>query len=276
MTPFGAMPFAVLFERQDDGSLYSRSSLNSQTYIDLRFAKDKEGRWVLTEEAAMEGMGSQSYSLMPAGGNGSTHRWTYEERPGFLTIDVGLEDETLLMAVTLRGEKHVRFCAGPVAGRRGRCPAAGDAESGHNATGRGQLDSRCGGGLPDRIRQQGHFDRPLRTQSAKHGKHWLNHRKMPTRTSRWPKLWEPRSTAIRPTVRSTPARCTGRSTRPSSWIHGWPRPIIGSWDTSLNAPPIAGGSLVMAEETARKLAEFDAEDAAPLLKEIASRKAESE
>ena len=44
----------------------------------------------------------------------------------------------------------------------------------------------------------------------------------------------------------------------------------------LNAPPIAGGSLAMAEETARKLAEFDAEGAAPLLAEIAARKTTSE
>ena len=41
----------------------------------------------------------------------------------------------------------------------------------------------------------------------------------------------------------------------------------------LNAPPIAGGSVALAEETARQLAEFDAEGAAPLLGEIASRKA---
>ena len=39
-TPFGKMGFATLFEWQEDGSLSSFSPLNSETYINLRFARD--------------------------------------------------------------------------------------------------------------------------------------------------------------------------------------------------------------------------------------------
>ncbi len=110
-TPMGNMGFATLFEWQPDGSLHSRSSLNGETYIDLRFSKNEEGIWILTEEAGMEGLGVQSYSLRPVGqvGEEGLHRWVYAERPGFLSVDVGVDDESMRLDVRLRGEPHVAF-----------------------------------------------------------------------------------------------------------------------------------------------------------------------
>jgi hypothetical protein len=110
-TPMGSMGFATLFEWEEDGSLHSRSALNSETYIDLRFSRDDDGRWILREEAGMEGLGVHQYSLVPAGriGTEGSYRWVYAEKPDFLTVDVGLEGETMMLDVSLRGEPHVAF-----------------------------------------------------------------------------------------------------------------------------------------------------------------------
>jgi hypothetical protein len=110
-TPMGKMGFATLFEWQNDGSLHSRSSLNSETYIDLRFWKDDSGQWNLREEGGMEGLGVQAHDLIPAGPleGRDGHRWVLAERPDFLAVDVGLAGETMVLDVFLRGEPHVAF-----------------------------------------------------------------------------------------------------------------------------------------------------------------------
>ena len=99
-TPMGQMPFAALFQWEEDGSLHAHSALNRETYIDMRFKKDAEGRWILTEEAAMEGLGSHGYSLTPAEAprsGGNVWRWVYPEDPEFLP---GLEQ-------LFGGDEHV-------------------------------------------------------------------------------------------------------------------------------------------------------------------------
>jgi hypothetical protein len=110
-TPLGKMDFVTLFEWEADGSLHSRSSLNRETFVDLRFWKDEAGRWMLTEEAGLEGMGVQSHDLAPAGlvaGTGR-YRWVHTERPEFLVIELALEGDTLVLDTFLRGEPHVAF-----------------------------------------------------------------------------------------------------------------------------------------------------------------------
>ena len=61
-TPMGPMPFVMLFDEQDDGSLHCRTALNQETYIELRFWKDDAGRWMLTESAGLEGEGCLLYT----------------------------------------------------------------------------------------------------------------------------------------------------------------------------------------------------------------------
>jgi hypothetical protein len=109
MTPLGLMPFAVLLEWEEDGSLHSRSALNRETYVDLRFERSESGEWVLHEEAAMEGIGAQSHSLRPVKGPAGLYRWSFEERPGFLVVDLSMQGDIMVMTVTLRGEDHARF-----------------------------------------------------------------------------------------------------------------------------------------------------------------------
>jgi hypothetical protein len=272
MTPFGKMPFAALFARQDDGSLHSRSPLNSETYIDLHFEKDDTGRWILHEEAGMEGMGHQSYTLIPAEGENGSYRWIYEERPDFLTIDVGLEDETMLMAVTLRGKEHVRFALNRLsddetASLRQEFLTAAQTPPGEGNSIRDVVER-----FPTMDGNEAHSaaaDDPIsQTRQAL--------RKSPDDANAHLALAKALGAAINSDPMNGPVYAgemyralktsidlDPRLTEAYHWLVGY----------YLNAPPIAGGSVELAEETARQLAEFDAEGAAPLLEEIASHKA---
>ena len=109
LTPLGPMPFAMVFERQKNGDLFSHSALSQQTWVDLRFHKDEEGNWLLTEAAAMVGAGAQSYTLHPVKVSGDTLDWAYLEKPGFLNCRMTADAEKLWMIVYLHGEEHVQF-----------------------------------------------------------------------------------------------------------------------------------------------------------------------
>jgi hypothetical protein len=271
-TPFGAMPFAVLFERTDDGSLYSRSSLNSETYIELELSKDEAGRWILHEGAAMEGMGSHRYSLVPADGAGDMHRWIYEKRPGFLTIDIGLEDDTMLMEVALRGNDHIRFeldrlSEEETTALRQELLIASETPPGDGNSIRDVVESfpgRYGGDdesadADDPIAQarESVSDSPDDANAhlalAKALGAAIN-----SDPANGPLYAGEMYRSLKTSIELDP-----RLAEAYHWLVGY----------FMSAPEIAGGSLVMAEETARKLAEFDAEGAKPLLEEIASRKA---
>jgi hypothetical protein len=108
-TPMGRMGFAMLFERQQDGSLYSRSAVNRETFIDLQFSRADDGRWLLTETGGLENLGVQSHTLIPVEAPGELRRWVLEERPDYLVIDIASSAERLHLAVQLRGESHVQF-----------------------------------------------------------------------------------------------------------------------------------------------------------------------
>jgi hypothetical protein len=111
-TPLGPMPFALVFDREADGSLHAHSALSQATWVDLRFHQDdhdRSGGWRLTESAAMEGLGEQSYTLAPTALDHGTMIWQTRERPDFLRCAMTPANETLTMVVHLRGQEHVRF-----------------------------------------------------------------------------------------------------------------------------------------------------------------------
>ena len=108
-TPLGRMGFAMLFERESDGSYHSHSAMSQDTWIDLRFFKGEGGVWLLEQRAALEGMGEQGSVLVPVAGTGDRRRWVDPERPDFLAVDLGLSEDELLMDVTLRGHSHAQF-----------------------------------------------------------------------------------------------------------------------------------------------------------------------
>ena len=274
-TPFGKMPFALLFERQEDGSLYARSSLNSETYIDLQLSKDEAGRWILHEGAAMEGMGSHRYSLVPTEGGVKSYRWIYEEQPDFLAIDVGLEGDTMLMAVALRGRDHVRL-------ELDRLPDDETETLRQELLTAAQTPPGDGNSIRDVVENfpaaygneadSTDADDPISLT-----------RKAIATSPEDAQAHLSLAQALGAAINSDPAngpiyagemyRALKKSIELDPKLAEAYHWLVGYY---LNAPSIAGGSIIMAEETARQLAEFDAEGAAALLEEIASRKTAAE
>ena len=72
------MGFAALFEWQEDGSLRARSPLNSETWIDLRFARDETGRWMLHRSVPCAGSTTPPSSSWPT----ASGRWSAGAGPG--------------------------------------------------------------------------------------------------------------------------------------------------------------------------------------------------
>lgn len=268
-TPFGKMPFAALFEWQEDGSLYSHSPLNRDTWIDLRFARDADGRWILHQAASMEGLGTQRHSLAPSGERTADglQRFVYEPDPGFLTIDLGVEDELLKMDVALRGKPHVAF-------RLARLPRAGWAELKREMQTQGELSPEEGVSILEVVSS------PPPSLGAPVGD------SDPIAAARAAVAAAPASAEARlalarelgAAINRDPAngprfafemlaalqKAVELDPRLTAAYHG----LVGYY---LSAPPIAGGSVAKAEETARRLAEFDPAGGAELLARIAAR-----
>lgn len=269
-TPFGKMPFSALFEWQLDGSLHSRSPLNSQTWIDLRFSRDDQGRWMLREEAAMEGLGTQRYELVPSGHTTADglHRWVWKSDPDFLAIDLGVEQETMRLDVTLRGEPHVAF-------RLDRQPRASWAAMKRDMLARAAQSPEEGLSIHQVV------SKPPAAVAAPAD---------PIESARQAVAAAPDNAearvalamALRDAIADNPAngpryafemlaalrRAIELDPHLTAAYHG----LVGYY---LNAPPIAGGSLEKAAETARRLAELDSEAGRALLEQIAARQAGS-
>lgn len=275
-TPFGRMGFVLLFDRQPDGSLHARSSLNSETYVDLRFLRDDVGRWILREEAGMEGSGVQAYSLVPAGLHEKMYRWVYEENPGFLSIDVGLEGDRMAMDVTLRGREHVSF-------RLDRMPAEALPGLRRELALAAQQSPADGVSIRDAVEYPPAPPAvaPTRGEEAAD----------PVDLARYEVAMAPENAeahlalarALGDAINRDPAtgplyafemlaaleRSIELDPRLGEAYH-W---LVGYY---LNAPAIAGGSVAKAEETARRLAEFDPQGGEELLAQVASRRGDSE
>lgn len=88
-SPFGQMPFAVLFERQPDGSLRSWADDAKGTNIDLLFHRTAAG-WRLTESASLPGVGTQRYTLAPTLAEPTRLVLHYPEQPELLTIELSV------------------------------------------------------------------------------------------------------------------------------------------------------------------------------------------
>ena len=269
-TPFGKMGFAALFEWQEDGSLVSKSSLNSETWIELRFARDEGGRWILHEAAAMEGLGLQQYSLAPTGeltGEG-LHRWVWEQDPGYLAIDLGVAGERMLMDVTLRGKPHIAF-------RLDRLPREAWPELKQAMLEQGRLTPEEGTSILEVVSSPpatlGHADestedpieaarRAVAAAPASAEAHLALAMRLRdainANPADGPRYAFEMLSALEKAVELDPAL-------PAAY-HG----LVGYY---LNAPPIAGGSVEKAEETARRLAEIDPEAGNALLARIAAR-----
>ncbi|MDH3746547.1 MAG: hypothetical protein OES47_15720 [Acidobacteriota bacterium] len=270
MTPFGKMDFAMLFKRQPDGSLHSRSSLNRETYIDLRFSKAEEGRWVLREEAAMEGLGVQTHDLVPSP-NGEQeladgmHRWIHAERPDYLQIDVGRVADTLFLNVVLRGENHVQF-------KLDRLPDDELAEFERGLEEASRRSPSEGASIADVVENPPSYlvepENPIdvaRQAVAESPADAEAHLALArvlgdainTDPANGPRFAFEMRSSLENAIELDPALAEAYH-----WLVGY----------YLNAPPIAGGSIERAEATARRLAEFDPKGGQTLLEQVSARR----
>ncbi len=112
-TPFGEIPIALEFSRQDDGAVQARLA-GPGMYIDFRFHRDG-GRWLLTEEGKLPGAGVQTHVLIPSGPGA---RWVDREDAKVLEVVVAVEDDAVVFATRLHGEDHATFRLKRVSGPR--------------------------------------------------------------------------------------------------------------------------------------------------------------
>ena len=270
-TPMGPMAFVLLFDRQEDGSLLARTSMNRETYVELEFRRDDTGRWLLREEAGMEGLGVQSYTLAPVGLVGSVQRWVYAENPGYLWIDVGMGEETMSLDVQLRGESHVSFQLArmaedeiPEMRAQLELQASQTPEEGYSVADLAAAQAEAapvvpedaGAGDPIAAARSALAERPQDGQAHLELAQVLG-AAIQSDPANGPRYSYEMLGSLRRAIELDPGL-----TEAYHWLVGY----------YLNAPPIAGGSVDKAEETARQLAELDPDGAAELLRQIEARR----
>jgi len=259
-TPMGRMGFAMLFERQQDGSLYSRSAVNRETFIGLQFSRADDGRWLLTETGGLENLGVQSHTLIPVEAPGELRRWVLEERPEYLVIDIASSEERLHLAVQLRGESHVQFDLErlpeeALPGLRESMAAAALRSPERDSIHDHSNDQRVPVAILD-----------ARSNVATRPDSGLAHLELAQALGAEIGLDPMRAGAMYAgemlSSLKTALELDPQLVEAYHWLAGY----------YLNAPPIAGGSLDKAEATARKLAAFDKNGAATLLAQVEARR----
>ncbi len=113
-TPMGTIPqFGWAFEWDEAGDLVAVADNGMGFRFEFRFAQD-DGQWTLVETGAMPGGFEQSYTLHPVDQDGARVRFELLDRPGFLSVEMGVIGETLGIDVLLRGEPHATFDLAPL------------------------------------------------------------------------------------------------------------------------------------------------------------------
>ncbi|UCF66329.1 MAG: hypothetical protein JSV80_11075, partial [Acidobacteriota bacterium] len=269
-TPFGPMPFALLFERQDDGSLRAMSAFHSETWIELRLWTDEHGRWRLDEAASLEGLGVQRRTLVPAGLVEGTRRFVDQEDPEFLSIDITQRADQLDLDVHLRGASHVRFRLHRVPDED--LPALREALAAQAARSPEQAGS-LRGALEDDGAKRSHGAPPAIAKAREAAA------APPDDARAHMALAQTLGAAIQkdPAVgRRHAYEMLGHLERAQALDPSWPAPYHGLVGYYLNAPRIAGGSVEKASEMARRLAEIDPAAGEQLLAQIARRREQQE
>ena len=203
------------------------------------------------------------------------YRFVYEENPEYLAMEVGVRGDVMSINVLLRGEDHVRF-------RLSRLPEEALPRLKQQMTAAAQQSPEEGISLREAM--AGSAANRTQTPSPDKGASG------PIRAARARVSQRPDDARAHLEL----ARALGAAIdeNPANGPR-YAYEMLGSLQNAieldphlaeayhwlvgyyLNAPPIAGGSLDKAEETARKLAELDPTGASPLLKQIAARRESS-
>ena len=108
-TPMGSIPFAFVFDAEADASLHAHTALSAETWVDLRFHRDPERGWLLTEGGRLQGLGEQWHTLRPAEASGDTLDWVDVDHPEYLRCRMAADERSMFLLVLLRGKEHARF-----------------------------------------------------------------------------------------------------------------------------------------------------------------------
>lgn len=263
VTPAGPIPFALIFDREPDGSLHALTALSVDTWVDLRIHRDDAGEWAMSESASLAGLGQQSYTLHPTAANGDTLTWVYRERPDFLSCRTAVVGDELFMLVHLRGEEHVRFHLRRVSGqaetdmRAGREAArsrpAGDDFALLRSSAASARDSAAIRAARERVLASPEDPRAL-LALADALRAALDGAPLPQKAAYAQEMLA----TLRKAVAVAPALAGAHHALAEYYLH---------------APPIAGGSLELAEREAEALAALESPLADVVRAEIAAKRA---
>lgn len=106
-TPIGAIKgFPLDFTWQGDGSLHAFSGDDTAAF-DFRFRK-QDREWVFDEEGQFKGL-TQNQTLHATAIEGDTVTFEVVEMPGYLAVDITVDDERFVMDVAVFGREHAAF-----------------------------------------------------------------------------------------------------------------------------------------------------------------------
>ena len=99
-TPYGSFPLRLAFDRRPDGSVHTHLNGGPGMYLDFVFHQ-QAGRWLLTEEGAVPGVGTQRHTLAPV----AAGEWV----DGELRVALAMRDDTLVWTTVNQGKPHAVF-----------------------------------------------------------------------------------------------------------------------------------------------------------------------
>jgi hypothetical protein len=99
-TPYGSFRLRLAFDRRSDGSVHTHLNGGPGMYLDFVFHR-QAGQWLLTEEGAVPGIGTQRHTLTPAGDG----IWV----DGELRVALAMQGDGLLWTTTNQGKPHAVF-----------------------------------------------------------------------------------------------------------------------------------------------------------------------
>ncbi len=258
-TPLGRIPFAMLFEKQADGSYLNHSAANRETFIRMRFVEDEDGRWLLEESGGMEGVGVRGSTLVPAEPHGEIRRWISPEDPDYVVVEMAVSDQTLYIKVLVRGQEHAQLNLQRIPDEQ--LPAAREAfaESAARDPEEGSIhDYSNSEQVPRTVRQaRQRIARRPDDAAARMELAAALIELIQSEQAMGPRYAGELLETLQAAVELDPQSS-------SAW-----QGLAGYY---LNAPPIAGGSLDKAEDAARKLIEIDPPAGEALLAQVESRR----
>jgi hypothetical protein len=135
-TPYGNFPLRLAFDRRRDGSVHTHLNGGPGMYLDFVFHL-QGGRWLLTEEGAVPGVGVQRHTLAPM----TAGDWV----DGELRVALAMTGDALVWTTTNHGKPHAVFRLRKAAPNTAGSNTAGSNTAGSNTAGSNTAGSNTAG-----------------------------------------------------------------------------------------------------------------------------------